>query len=354
MNGGPKILIVDDNPDNLELLVARLRSSGYQTIEASDGEQALALVNEEPDLIILDVMMPKLDGLEVCRRLKSDDSTKMIPIIMLTAKSDVPAKIKGLDTGADDYVGKPFEPPELMARIRGLLKQRMIQKKRATQDKLGALGQMAEGVAHEVRNPMVAIGGFARRIRDKLPYDSPLREYAGHIIKEVERLEKMVEEIVEFKSLMIFPHEPVDLRAEIEAALKSRNVAEKKIEIIRNYCDGSTIINGDRANILLVFEKIIDNALEAMDEKGTLSIDVSSTGNWEVVNIGDTGCGISKHDLANLFDPFYTSKMKGAGVGLTMVHSIMTKHGGEVDITSEPGKGASVSLRFPKIKQVEK
>lgn len=348
MSGGAKILIVDDNADNLELLSVRLRNSGYQTLEASDGEQALTMVSEEPDLILLDVMMPKLDGLEVCRRLKSDDKTKMIPVIMLTAKSDVPAKIKGFDTGADDYVGKPFDPPELMARIRSLLNQRLIQKKRATQDKLGALGQMAEGVAHEVRNPMVAIGGFARRIRDKLPSDSPLREYAGHIITEVERLEKMVEEIVEFKSLMIFPQEPLDLVEVLETVLESRKVVEKGVEIVRNFPEGSKIIKGDRANIVLVFEKVIDNALEAMGEKGLLTVKVFSSDDWISMDISDNGCGISKSDLPNLFDPFYTSKMKGAGVGLTMVHSIMTKHGGDVDISSELGAGTTVSLRFPK------
>ncbi|MBE0618246.1 MAG: response regulator, partial [Proteobacteria bacterium] len=225
MTSPPKILVVDDNPDNVELLEKRLKAMGYRTCAAYDGEEALVRVAaEEPDLVILDVMMPKLDGFEVCRRLKTDEGTRRIPVIMLTAKREVPDKIRGLDTGADDYVTKPFNPQELMARVRSLLNLRSLHEKRVTEEKLGALGQMAEGVAHEVRNPMVTIGGFARRIRDRLPEDDPLREYAEHIIKEVERLETMVEEIVRFKALMISPYEPVDLVEVVEQALAQREV----------------------------------------------------------------------------------------------------------------------------------
>ena len=109
-----KILIVDDNMDNVELLRKRLQAVGYETIEGYDGEQAVNLTRERhPDLILLDVMMPKLDGFEVCEVLKKDESTRHIPILMLTAKREVPDKVKGFDLGADDYVTKPFNFQEL-------------------------------------------------------------------------------------------------------------------------------------------------------------------------------------------------------------------------------------------------
>ncbi len=350
MNSPPKILVVDDNQDNVELLAKRLKAMGYRTCAAYDGEEALEKVAEEdPDLVILDVMMPKLDGFEVCKRLKSEDKTRLIPIVMLTAKREVPDKIKGLDTGADDYVTKPFNPHELMARVKSLLNLRTYQEKRVTEEKLGALGQMAEGVAHEVRNPMVTIGGFARRIRDRLAEDDPLRGYAEHIIKEVERLETMVAEIVRFKALMISPYQPVDLKELVEEVLAQHGAEldAAAVEVARRYGADLPVIEGDRANLKVSFGNLIQNALEAMPAGGTLTVGLDLEDGRVRVTVSDTGGGIAKSEITNVFDPFYTSKMTGAGMGLTMVHRIVTRHGGDVDIASVPGRGTVVALRLP-------
>ena len=209
-----KILIVDDNLDNVELLSERFGVMGYRVATAHDGREALEKVaSEEPDLIILDVVMPYLDGFEVCHRIKSDPKTSRTPVILLTARKEVPDKVRGFHTGADDYITKPFNPRELVARVEALLERRSTEQKLATAEKLGALGLMAEGVAHEVRNPMFSIGGFARRIQKSLPQGDPVREYAGHIIFEVERLERMVNGVLQFKTLMAYPFEPVELGA---------------------------------------------------------------------------------------------------------------------------------------------
>ncbi|MBI5444733.1 MAG: response regulator [Deltaproteobacteria bacterium] len=350
MSNVSKILVVDDNVDNVELLTKRLKASGYRTCEAYDGEQALEKIEEEePDLVILDLMMPKLDGFEVCRRLKTDEKKRFIPIIMLTAKREVPDKIRGLDTGADDYVTKPFNPQELMARVKRLLALRSSHEKRVTEEKLGALGQMAEGVAHEVRNPMVTIGGFARRIRDKLPPGDTLREYADHIIKEVERLETMVEEIVRFKTLMISPYEPVDLKelAETSLAALKRNLEDRGVQVVRAYAEGEIVVEGDRGNLQLALVNILQNAVDAMEGGGTLTLGVSLGTGEALIEVTDTGRGIPKSEIPNIFDPFYTSKMAGAGMGLTMVHRIVTRHGGDVELSSAVGKGTRVTLRLP-------
>jgi signal transduction histidine kinase len=350
VNTTPKILVVDDNPDNVELLAKRLQASGYRTCEAYDGEQALVKVAEEdPALVILDVMMPKLDGFEVCRRLKTEDRTRSIPVIMLTAKREVPDKIRGLDTGADDYVTKPFNPQELMARVRSLLNLKNFQDRRLTEERLGALGQMAEGVAHEVRNPMVAIGGFARRIRDRLPGGDALREYAEHIIKEVERLETMVEEIVRFKALVIAPYEPVDLRATADAAIAEwqAGIKEAGIEVERRYDAEVPTIQGDAQNLQQALKNLVQNAVEAMEGPGRLTVSLSRSGDRVAVRVTDTGRGIPRSEASSVFDPFYTSKMTGAGMGLTLVHRIVTRHGGEVEVASEPGQGTTITLRLP-------
>lgn len=356
MTQSEKILIVDDNKDNVDLLAKRFRSLGYAVAEAFDGEEALEKVGlENPDLLVLDVMMPRIDGFEVCRRLKANPKTRSIPIIMLTAKREVPDKIKGLDTGADDYVTKPFNPRELVARVKSLLARRESEKRQATAEKLGALGQMAEGVAHEVRNPMVAIGGFARRIKDRLPPGDPLKDYAGHIIKEVERLESMVEEIVRFKTIMISPYGRVNLKSLIDETLAKREsvTIALGIRVYADAAEGLPEIQGDEGNLKLALENIIQNSVEAMPGGGELKISVGprpGKEGWVTLTITDTGRGIAKEDISNVFDPFFTTKMSGAGMGLTLVHRIVTRHGGEVDISSEPGAGTSVSVHLP-IKQ---
>lgn len=348
-----KILIVDDNVDNVDLLAKRFRSLGYLVLEAYDGEQALMLVEaEEPDLIVLDVMMPRIDGFEVTRRLKLNPKTRTIPVILLTAKREVPDKIKGLDTGADDYVTKPFNPRELVARVKGLLARRDTEKRQAAAEKLGALGQMAEGVAHEVRNPMVAIGGFARRIRDKLPEGDVLRDYADHIIKEVERLESMVEEIVRFKTVIISPYESVDLCALVGDTMAAwqKKLSGTGVKTAIECDPALALVSGDAENLRIAFSNLIQNSLEAMQRGGELMITCSPSKTregWVSVRFSDTGVGIARGDLANVFDPFFTSKMSGAGMGLTMVHRIVTRHGGEVDIESEPGVGTTVVVSLP-------
>ncbi len=223
MGGGmaATILIVDDNLDNVELLRKRLRSVGYETIEGYDGEQAVKMTREaKPDLVLLDIMMPKLDGFAVCEILKNDEATRHIPILMLTAKREVPDKVKGLNIGADDYVTKPFNFQELLARIRSLLKAKNEQQLLVERERQKALDQMVEGVAHEVRNPVVAIGGFARRIYDELPEGDRKKKYAEVILRETERLEKMVNDIFNFKMVPNGSREPAVVNDLLDAALE--------------------------------------------------------------------------------------------------------------------------------------
>jgi DNA-binding response OmpR family regulator len=130
-----KILIVDDAVDTVELLKKRFRAEGYDTSEAYNGEEGLQKVFEyHPDLIVLDIMMPKIDGYEVCQRLKADETTKYIPILMLTAKDDIEHKVKGLDIGADDYLSKPFNYKELAARVRSLLTSKAAHEKKVVEE----------------------------------------------------------------------------------------------------------------------------------------------------------------------------------------------------------------------------
>lgn len=138
-----KLLIVEDEPDILELLMYNLRREGYEIQTAEDGEQALSKVNAfKPDLIILDLMLPRIDGLEVCRRLKSNNDTKLIPIIMLTAKSEETDVVLGLGLGADDYISKPFRPKELLARIQSVIRRAQMSSEESLDERIIRLDEL--------------------------------------------------------------------------------------------------------------------------------------------------------------------------------------------------------------------
>lgn len=344
------ILVVDDTPEILTIIERLLSGLQYRVITAQDGEAGLRRALEEmPDLIILDVMMPKMDGLEVCRRLKRNDDTRLIPIVMLTSKDYIQDKVDGLESGADDYITKPFNAKEFLARIRGIIERSQYRQKLSEEEKLDALEKMLESVAHEVRNPIVAIGGFARRIRDKLPPGDRLRVYAQHITQEVERLETMLKEIISLKALVVTLEEAVDLRDVAEHAIAnfSELIDVRRIAVARAYGEAPVLQHADRKNLEIAFSHLVENAIEAMQVDGELRIGIAAASGTVTVTIKDTGRGIPPHEIHQVIRPFYTSKMAGAGMGLTMVKHIIVMHGGDVAISSRPGVGTTVTVTLP-------
>jgi two-component system sensor histidine kinase/response regulator len=346
-----KILIVDDAVDMVELLKKRLRFEGYDTAEAYDGEEGLKQVAEyNPDLIILDVMMPKLDGYEVCRRLKSDENTKYIPILMLTAKGEVEDKVKGLDIGANDYLAKPFDYKELSARVRSLVAIKAAREKLVKEEKSKALDQMMEAVAHEIRNPLTSIGGFARRVYEKLPEGDPNKKYMEIIIKDVARLENMIRGLVELKITAISYREPTNINDVIMEALKlfEQDLEDKGIEVKIELVDNPPLISVDKEQIKMALANLIKNSIEAMQEKLKILKITShiSDGRMEI-QVSDTGKGIPKDKIKNIFDPFFTSKVYGPGLGLTFTLKIIQEHRGAISVESEPGKGTTLTITLP-------
>lgn len=346
-----KILIVDDAVDTVELLTKRFRSEGYDTSEAYNGEEALSKVPEyHPDLIVLDIMMPKIDGYEVCRTLKTDDSTKYIPILMLTAKGEVDYKVKGLDIGADDYMAKPFDYKELAARVRSLLSIKATHEKKVEEERSGALEQMMEQVAHEIRNPLTAIGGFARKVFSKLPEDDPNRRYMQMIIEDVAVLESMIKQLIELKSMSISMKEPADINQIIRDSLQvfEQDIRQKSVQVETDLQEGLPSLVADRKLLKRAFCNLIKNSIEAM-EAGTkvLKISSSNTDNSLVLEFADTGKGISQDKIRYIFDPMVTSKVYGPGLGLTFASKIIQDHNGTISVKSEPEKGTAFKIIFP-------
>jgi len=346
-----RILIVDDAVDAVELLKKRLRFEGYDTAEAYDGEEALKQVAEyNPDLIILDVMMPKLDGYEVCQRLKSNENTKYIPILMLTAKSEIEDKVKGLDIGADHYLAKPFNYKELSAKVRSLVAVKAAREKLVEEEKSKALERMMEEVEHEIRNPLTSIGGFARRVYNRLPQGDPNKKYMEMIINDVARLEDMIKELLELETTAISYRELTNINDVIMEALKSFNqdLEDRGIEARTELGDNLPLISIDQEQMKMALANLVENSIEAMQNKLKILKITSriSDGRMEI-QVSDTGKGIPKDKIKNIFDPFFTSKTRGPGVGLTFTLKIIQEHRGTVSVESEPGKGTIFTIRLP-------
>jgi signal transduction histidine kinase len=346
-----KILIVDDAVDTVELLKKRFRAEGYDTSEAYNGEEALSRVPEyNPDLIILDVMMPKIDGYEVCQRLKSNEKTKYIPILMLTAKGEVEHKVKGLDIGADDYMSKPFDYKELSARIRSLLLIKATHEKKVETEKTGALEQMIDEVAHEIRNPLTAIGGFARKVFSRLPEGDPNKKYMQMIIEDVAVLESMIKQLIELKSMEISQKEPVNINEIVIESLKvfRNEMTEKNIQITTELLDNPPLLSIDKKLMKRALCNMIKNAIEAMEATvKEMKIITLLSDDYLDIKIADTGKGIDKDKIKNIFDPMVSSKVYSPGLGLTFALKIVQYHGGTISVDSEPGKGSTFTIRLP-------
>jgi len=194
-----KILIVEDNEDIRMLLQRMLKSKGYQVILAENGDIALRMAREEdPQLVLLDLSLPKIDGYSVCKMLKGPENTKYIPIIIITSRSSLKEKIMGLELGADDYIVKPFQKEEVLVRVKSLLKLHSLHKRLVQAEKLATLAQVAVSVNHEVNNPLCAISANAEIIKimlNKGVDPDRINTKIEVILNEVDRIKRVIEKL---------------------------------------------------------------------------------------------------------------------------------------------------------------
>jgi signal transduction histidine kinase len=351
----PRILVVDDNLTSLELLSTKLEAEGYEVGKASNGVEGLEKVDTfHPDLILLDVMMPRMDGYEVCRRLKAKEETRYIPVVMLTARTELEDKMMGLELGAEDYMTKPFSLLEVSARVKSLLRMRELQSKLRESEKMAALGEMVDGIAHEVRNPLVTIGGLARRLYSH-ETDEEHKRYAESIISGVERLERMIQRIDEYKGVLVSNLIEGDINEVIKRAVDEArdSIGDKDIVILTSLSEEPPRLKIDATNLKIAIFNILQNSVEAIEVSGEIRVSARPSGESLLITISDTGCGMDEADIRKIFHPFQTSKMTGAGLGLTVSYKIINDHGGDIGVTSKKGEGTTVTIILPLEAQVK-
>jgi signal transduction histidine kinase len=225
-------------------------------------------------------------------------------------------------------------------------------------EKMMAIGEMASGLAHEIRNPLVSIGGFVRRLHRKFPNDDQVQSYFQVIINEVERLEKILNEIMDFSQdpRGNYKEWPVNRIVEEALGLIQRDLDEAHIRV-RKELGNIPKLFGDSRQLVHVFYNLFLNAWQAMPQGGELTIRTcvkkEPERSWITCEITDTGGGIPPELLHNIFNPFFTTKVHGSGLGLPIVHKIITRHNGEVDIDNRPGEGVSFLVKLPTAKEIQ-
>ncbi|MBD2462970.1 hybrid sensor histidine kinase/response regulator [Oscillatoria sp. FACHB-1407] len=361
-----RILVVDDAPDNSYLIQAILKEEGYRIDIVDNGRDALAFVETSPpDLVLLDVMMPGMDGFEVTRRIRENQNLPFIPILLITAH-DKPRAAQGLDTGAEDFIRKPIEFEELLARVRSLLKLKHSVDER---DQIARQREdFVSRLTHDLRTPLVAADRMLSLIQQGVLGElSPeLSEAMVIMSRSNQNLLEMVNALLEVycyeagkKTLAFTPINMQELLLEVLQSLTPLAI-DKGLELRSNLNTvGEVEIMGDRLELRRVFMNLVGNAIKFTDtgfvevRLGTTSAPTSNASNngsqWVKIEVQDSGPGVAPEYRSFLFEPFRhgNHKRSGSGLGLHLSSQIVKAHHGKINIQSEVGNGSIFVVQLP-------
>ena len=371
MHSPPCMLIVDDNLINIKLLAKSLLKENYRVLEAKNGNEGYNIaVSEKPDLILLDIMMPVKDGYEVCEMLKANEETKDIPVIFITAMTETTDKVRGLSLGAVDYITKPFNSSEVLARVRTQLNLRRMyeenisyQKILMEAQKMASLGILAEGMAHNFNNLLSVIFCYSEILQNSI--EGRQKEYVEKIMNSTTRMKYLIKQLLDFaESKKVLPVN-LEIQNFIEKVVEFFSESypeEPAIEIKLQIENSEDKIFGDGKLLFQSFLNILINAREAMQDGGKITIKTDRISMPEklrskisnlhdiyiCISITDTGKGIREDDLENIFLPFFTTKNTvGVGLGLSTSYGIIKNHGGIIAAESIYGKGSTFHIYLP-------
>lgn len=406
------ILIVDDEATNL-IVLSEILQEYYRVRATRSGEKALEITSASPppDLLLLDIMMPGMDGLQVLQQLRGNPATQEIPVIFVTALGAEDFELRGLDMGAVDYVVKPIKPSLLLARVRTQLALKQARDQLALQnqdleaevqrrqkeneqiqlqllqaDKMAAIGQLAAGVAHEINTPvgyvysnlntltsylkevteiLSAYRALDHSALDKIPGISEIQRLeqqtdpdyllqdADQLLAEsqqgLERVSTIVQDLKFFSRKSDKKWEWADLHQGLDATLGIVwNQLKYHCELHKEYAEIPQI-RCLPSQLNQVFLNLLVNAAQAIEGQGHIHLRTGSDEQWVWVEVQDSGVGIAAEHVKRLFEPFFTTKPpgKGTGLGLSLSHGIVERHSGRIEVRSEPGQGSTFRVVLP-------
>ena len=353
------ILIVDDNPMNLLLTSHVLENEGYATLTADDGRTALKeLEKQTPSLILLDVMMPEMDGYEVCRLINANEDWTEIPIIFLTANAQTENLVEGFKAGGVDYITKPFKGEELLVRVKNHLEladsKKMIVEMNKSRDKLYSI------IAHDIRSPLSGILQTVDAIDQGYfdPNSDDFRELIHHLKIRTKETSTLLTSLLQWTRLQSEEIQ-LDLKQnDISVVIKSciqlleANAHDKDIRLIyEDTLPGVCIY--DEVSMHTVIRNIISNAIKFTPIRGSITIRINQTGTELQISIQDTGIGMSDEVIKTIFERNQhfsssgTANEQGTGLGLMLVKDFVKKNNGQIMVNSSIGQGTIFTISLP-------
>jgi len=356
-----QILLIDDEPHLLLALSAYLRRAGYQVVSVPGGKEALVAMRDWlPDLIICDIMMPGMDGLDVRRELEKDDRYRDIPFIFLTAKGQLDDRLEGLHSGADDYIVKPFEPSELEARIEALLRRVTRDQALAEREIESLKNNILANITHELRTPMSIVrstlelvleGAFGSNAEQE-------REFLSRALQSTHDLQFLIDDLLLITALESGELQLLLAPFSVDGFL--RHIGDKTwrvepaglLQIQRSDISDLTIC-ADRRYLEIVLGHLVDNAFKFSPEGSPVEIRARVQGDGLAILVTDRGPGIAAEHLPHIFDRFYqidmssTRSYDGLGCGLYLAQSLARAHNGCIKVESELGKGSCFTIWLP-------
>jgi signal transduction histidine kinase len=405
-----RILVVDDTPEIRELLKAHLGTAGYQVLLAGNGQEALATVAAEaPDLILLDILMPVMDGYEVCQRLKGNEETAFIPVVILTALQDPAHRLRAIELGADDFLSKPFNHLELLTRVRSLLRvkglhdqvvatnrlleERVADRTAALERALADLTEMdrlksdfLSNISHELCTPLTPIMGYLPiLLREELgPLTPSQRRALAHIAQSVDRLHLLIDDLLTFMQWesgdisLVLGGARVTKVVEAALARVAAGAEEKGVEVATEIGPDLPQIRADVVALARALGHLLENAVKFTPKGGHVTVTarllewsnsrmvdssqpidqstprpVDKVGHCVELAVRDTGIGIPPEAIPRIFERFYqadssaTRQHGGTGLGLAIVKRILDAHEAPIAVESLAGQGSTFSIRLP-------
>ncbi len=363
----PKVLVVDDQPVNVQLLKRALEREDIHVIPAYGGQEALELVEREhPDLILLDVMMPEMDGIEVCQRLQADGAHQSIPVIFITARSSKEGRLAGLGVGAVDYITKPIDLDETIARVQTQLRvvqvnRHMLDLQRRLQEarRAASIGAITQGIAHNLNNLLGVVLGYLDLIKTQAHKPDAVRANAENLEAAIQRIVAIIRQLTSLVVKSRLPTIPCPLEELLDGAIR-RFRAEHRHEDpipIENPL-GPLLIHTHMEMFEDALVKLLANARESYGETHEgprpISLRVSAVenagpeGRLLRIRVEDRGRGIDPQVRDHMFEPFISSKNTvGVGMGLTVARHALRNMGGDLTLEDLPGGGAVATLTHP-------
>ena len=383
-----KVLIVDDEPGLRYTLAELLRCANYEVMTAEDSSTSLKIIDENQfDVAIVDIILPEISGLEILKEIR--DRYEDVPVIMITGKPNVSTFSEIIRSGAYDYLTKPVMKEQLLHAVsraierRTLLvaKQRLeielknhtlnlekevthrtaqlesIIKKLAESEQIAALGLIAAQITHEVRNPLTGLQLYAFHLQEKIlnklePKEANLLD---KLCSSIDHLIKTVDRILSFERPIALQRERLSLNAMCEDALAliEDRVLSKSIQVVMQFDASLPDCFVDAASMKSALLNIFVNSIEALSDNGRLIIRTERATDTEIcgpaiyLTVADTGCGMTEEQLKKVFNPFYTTKSSGLGLGMTVAQKVVTLHEGTIKIDSRVGHGTTVKIAIP-------